>query len=33
MSIPGSVQEAKAVLCNLWRAGLSVAALWPWTPV
>lgn len=29
----GGVQETKAVLCDVWRAGLSVPALWPWTTV
>ena len=29
----GGVQEAETVLCYMWRAGLSVAALWPRTTV
>lgn len=30
---PGGVQETETVLCDVWRAGLGVPALWPRTPV
>lgn len=29
----GGVQETETVLRDVWRAGLGVAALWPWTTV
>lgn len=29
----GGVQETETVLCDMWRAGLGVPALWPRTPV
>lgn len=30
---PGGVQETETVLCDVWRAGLGVPALWPRTTV
>lgn len=33
LCLSGGLQETEAVLCDVWRAGLSVAALWSRTSV